>query len=34
MAGIFSATLEMAKEGKIDIIQKRLFDKLLIKRSL
>ena len=33
MAGIFSATLEMAKEGKIDIIKKRLFDKLLIKKN-
>ena len=31
MAGLFSASLELTKEGLINIMQKRRFDKLLIK---
>jgi len=31
MAGLFSASLELAKEGLINIMQKKGFDKLLIK---
>ena len=31
MAGLFSASLELTKEGLINIMQKRSFDKLLIK---
>ncbi len=33
-SGIFAACLELCKEGVIDISQKKIFDKLLIKRSL
>jgi segregation and condensation protein A len=33
IAGIFSASLECAKEGIINISQKKLFDKLMIKKS-
>ena len=33
VAGIFSASLELSKEGVINIMQKRIFDKLLIKRN-
>ena len=32
MAGLFSASLELTKEGLINIMQKRSFDKLLIKQ--
>ena len=31
LAGIFSAALELSKEGKINIMQKKLFDYVLIK---
>ena len=31
MAGLFSASLELAKEGLINIMQKKDFDRLLIK---
>ena len=31
MAGLFSASLELSKEGLINIMQKKGFDKLLIK---
>jgi len=31
MAGLFSASLELSKEGFINIMQKKVFDKLLIK---
>ena len=31
LAGLFSASLELAKEGLISILQKRKFDKLMIK---
>ena len=31
MAGIFSASLELTKEGLINIMQKKNFDNLLIK---
>ena len=33
VAGIFSASLELAKEGIIYISQKKIFDKLMIKKS-
>ena len=33
LAGIFSATLELTKEGTIQILQKKIFDKLLIKKN-
>ena len=33
LAGIFAATLEMSKEGKIDITQKDLFTDLFIKEK-
>ena len=32
IAGIFAASLELSKEGSISIMQKQLFDKLLIKK--
>jgi segregation and condensation protein A len=32
LAGIFAASLELSKEGSISIMQKQLFDKLLIKK--
>ena len=31
LAGLFSATLELTKEGLITILQKKNFDKILIK---
>ena len=33
IAGIFAASLELSKEGVIDIMQKNIFDKLMIKRT-
>ena len=33
LAGLFSASLELAKEGLISILQKKSFDKLLIKEK-
>jgi len=33
LASIFSATLELTKDGLIDIMQKKLFDDILIKKS-
>ena len=33
MAGIFAACLELTKEGIVKISQKKIFDKLLIKKS-
>ena len=33
LAGIFSASLELTKEGIVNISQKKLFDKLMIKKS-
>ncbi|MFL2889314.1 MAG: segregation and condensation protein A [Pelagibacteraceae bacterium] len=33
LAGIFAASLELSKEGIIDIMQKKNFDKLLIKKT-
>ena len=33
LAGIFAATLELTKEGILSITQKKLFDKLMIKKS-
>ena len=32
-AGIFSACLELAKEGSIDIMQKELFKKIMVRKS-
>ena len=34
VAGIFAASLELAKEGLIDILQKKMFDDVLIKKKL
>ena len=34
IVGIFSASLELAKEGIINIMQKKLFDKVLIKKII
>ena len=33
LAGIFSASLELTKEGVVNISQSKLFDKLMIKKS-
>ena len=33
LAGLFSATLELSREGIISIMQKKAFDKLLIKEK-
>jgi segregation and condensation protein A len=33
MAGIFAASLELTKEGIIHVSQKKVFDKLMIKKS-
>ena len=33
IAGLFSASLELSKEGLIYIMQKKIFDKLLIKEK-
>ena len=33
IAGIFSACLELTKEGIVKVSQERLFEKLLIKKS-
>jgi segregation and condensation protein A len=33
IAGIFAASLELTKEGIIQVSQKKLFDKLMIKKS-
>ena len=33
MAGIFSASLELSKEGLVEDNQKKIFDKLMIKKS-
>tara|TARA_B100001093_G_C26746983_1_gene979308 strand:- start:2 stop:742 length:741 start_codon:yes stop_codon:yes gene_type:complete len=33
LAGIFSASLELTKEGAIKILQDKIFDKILIKKS-
>jgi len=33
VAGIFSASLELTKEGIVKVSQKKLFDKLMIKKT-
>ena len=33
VAGIFAASLELSKEGVVNIMQSKIFDKLLIKRN-
>ena len=33
IAGIFSASLELSKEGVVKVTQKKIFDKLMIKKS-
>jgi|TARA_B100001059_G_scaffold12225_1_gene9825 segregation and condensation protein A len=33
IAGIFSASLELTKEGIVEVSQKKIFDKLMIKKS-
>ena len=32
IAGIFAASLELTKEGIVSVSQKKIFDKLLIKK--
>ena len=34
IAGIFAASLELTKEGIISVSQKKIFEKLLIKKSI
>jgi segregation and condensation protein A len=34
LAGIFAASLELTKQGTIKIMQKKIFDKLLIKKII
>ena len=34
LAGIFSASLELTKEGIIQILQKKLFEQIMIKKNL
>ena len=34
LAGIFSASLELTKQGSINLMQKKIFDKLLIKKII
>ncbi len=33
MAGIFAASLELTKEGVLQLMQKKIFDKLMVKKS-
>ena len=33
IAGIFAASLELTKEGIIKVSQKKIFDKLMIKKN-
>ena len=33
MAGIFAASLELTKEGVVKVLQNKIFDKLMIKKS-
>ena len=33
IAGIFAASLELTKEGIVSVSQKKIFDKLMIKKS-
>ena len=33
LAGIFAASLELTKEGTIKIMQKKIFDNVLIKKN-
>ena len=33
IAGIFAASLELTKEGLLSISQKKIFDKLMVKKS-
>jgi chromatin segregation and condensation protein Rec8/ScpA/Scc1 (kleisin family) len=33
ISGIFAASLELAKEGIVKVSQKKIFDKLMIKKS-
>ena len=33
IAGIFAASLELVKEGTIEILQKKIFDKIMIKKN-
>ena len=34
LAGIFAASLELTKQGATNIMQKKIFDKLLIKKII
>jgi segregation and condensation protein A len=33
LAGVFSATLELTKEGAVQILQEKIFEKVLIKKN-
>ena len=33
IAGIFAASLELTREGVINIMQKKIFDKVMIKKN-
>ena len=33
ITGIFAASLELTKEGKIKILQKKMFEKIMIKKA-
>ena len=33
IAGIFAASLELTKEGSIKMLQKRIFDNVMIKKA-
>ena len=33
LAGIFAASLELTKEGIVKILQKRLFEQIMIKKN-
>ena len=34
LSGIFAASLELTKEGSINILQEKMFEKIMIKRSI
>ena len=34
LSGIFAASLELSRQGLISIMQKKIFDKILIKKTM
>ena len=34
LSGIFAASLELTKEGSIKILQEKIFEKIMIKKSI